>query len=66
LQEEPLRYLEVILGLLPDSAADHWLRAMLRLRTGDAPGAKQDLEWLMENDPDGIDMERVKELYRSL
>ncbi len=63
---DSLRYLDLILALAPDGAIDRLNRARLRLQTGDSPGAKQDLKWLLDNDPPGMDMERVTELYHSL
>ncbi|MBI5772590.1 MAG: trypsin-like peptidase domain-containing protein [Verrucomicrobia bacterium] len=61
-----LRYLDVLLAIAPDSGMDYWSRAVLRLRAGDRAGAKEDLRWLMEKEPPGIDIDRVVELYRSL
>ncbi len=64
--ETALRYLDLLLALDPDSAADRLNRSLLRARAGDAPGAKQDLRWLLDHEPAGVDLDRVTELYRSL
>jgi len=64
--DEPLRYLDLILALAPDEPMERWSRAMLRYKSGDSPGAKQDFKWLLEHQPRGIDLDRVMELYRSL
>ena len=63
---ESLRYLDVILALSPESALDHLDRARLRLQFGDRPGARVDFKWLLDNDPPGIDMDRVAEVFQSL
>ncbi len=61
-----LRYLDVIVALSPDSAPDRLLRARLRLQGRDAAGAKEDLKWILDHQPEGVDLERVTELYQSL
>ena len=63
---EGLRYLDLIIALLPESAMDHLERGRLRLQIGDRAGARQDFKWLLDNDPPGIDMERVAEVFQSL
>ena len=64
--EESLPYLDVILALTPDAPTERWSRAMLRHKSGDSQGAKQDFKWLLEHQPAGIDLDRVMELYRNL
>jgi serine protease Do len=61
-----LRYMDTILALSPDDAAEHWSRALLRLQAGDIKGGRTDLRWLLDNEPRGLDMDKVAELYRSL
>ncbi|MHB8522880.1 MAG: tetratricopeptide repeat protein [Limisphaerales bacterium] len=61
-----LRYLDVSLVLEPDAPRDRLDRAMLRVQTGDTAGARQDLKWLLDHQPHGVDLERVADLYRSL
>jgi S1-C subfamily serine protease/regulator of sirC expression with transglutaminase-like and TPR domain len=66
---ESLRYLDLIVALTPDEriAAAHRLdRARLRLRAGDASGAREDFEWILEKQPAGVDLERVAEAVRAL
>ncbi|MEW6304141.1 MAG: tetratricopeptide repeat protein, partial [Verrucomicrobiota bacterium] len=64
--ENPIHYLDTILALDPQAPMERWSRAMLRLREGDDKGGKEDLEWLLDHTPEGIDMQRVREIYRSL
>jgi regulator of sirC expression with transglutaminase-like and TPR domain len=64
--EDSLRYLDLIVALQPESALERLSRGMLRLRLGDSAGAREDLQWLLDTAPPGLDLERVAELYRSL
>jgi serine protease Do len=64
--EDSLRYLDLVVALNPEPALDRLTRGMLRLRLGDTPGAREDLKWLLDEAPPGIDLERVAELHRSL
>ncbi len=57
-----LRYLDAILTLTPDSAPDRWMRAVLRYNMKQREGALEDADWLLERNPDGIEMKRVREL----
>jgi len=45
---------------------DRLERGRLRLQNGDRAGARQDFKWLLDNDPPGIDMERIAEAFQSL
>lgn len=61
-----LRYQDLIVALQPEVARERLTRARLRLQSGDTPGAKQDLKWLLDGEAPGVDLERIAELYRSL
>ncbi|HSH94214.1 MAG TPA: transglutaminase family protein [Roseimicrobium sp.] len=63
---DPVRYLDLILAIEPNSAMERWSRAAVLVRKGDRAGAKRDLEWLLQQEPPGIDLERVAKIYRSL
>lgn len=63
---QSLRYLELVVAIGSEDPADHWRRAVLRWQSGNADGAKEDLQWLIDKQPAGVNMERVEELYRSL
>ncbi len=66
LTDEALRYLDTIIALAPEEPLDRLNRALLRIRAGDPARAKEDLEWLIDEAPDGLDLDRIAELYRSL
>jgi regulator of sirC expression with transglutaminase-like and TPR domain/S1-C subfamily serine protease len=63
--EEPqamLRYLDAILTISPDSPEDRMYRAFFRYRSGMGPEALEDIAWLLEHEPEGINLDRVREL----
>jgi S1-C subfamily serine protease/regulator of sirC expression with transglutaminase-like and TPR domain len=64
--EQSLPYLDLILTLDPDSPGERLNRAFTRMRTGDKPGAKEDLKALLESAPAGLDLQRIDALYQSL
>ncbi len=63
-QEGMLRYLSAILAIVPDAAQQRGLRAILRHKSGDRDGALQDVDWLLEHQPEGIDQEALREFRR--
>lgn len=64
--ELSLPYLDLILALEPDSPGERLNRAFTRMKTGDSPGAKEDLKRLLETAPAGLDLQRIDALYQSL
>ncbi len=56
-----LRYLDATLALSPDAAEQRWARALLRWQSGEHEGAKQDADWLIEHQPAGAELERVRD-----
>ena len=61
-----LPYLDALVALTPNGGMERWSRAMLRMRVGETSGAREDFQWLLRNRPDGIDLERIEGLLRSL
>jgi regulator of sirC expression with transglutaminase-like and TPR domain/S1-C subfamily serine protease len=61
-----LRYVNAIVTIDPDSAVERGLRAGLRYQSGDRKGALQDVDWLLEHQPEGLDVERVRAFRRVL
>ncbi len=64
--EAGLRYLEAIIAVAPDSVEERMMRSMLRFQTGRRQAAKEDLDWLLDRRPQGVDLQRVQELRRAL
>jgi regulator of sirC expression with transglutaminase-like and TPR domain/S1-C subfamily serine protease len=61
-----LRYVDAILAVEPDAAQERALRVQLRYQAGDRAGALQDIDWLLDHRPEGLDVERVQEMRRRL
>ena len=59
-------YLDLILDISPEQAGERFSRALLRYQAGETEAAKEDLEWLLENRPPGIRIDRLQELYDRL
>ena len=55
-----------MVALQPDSAFDRWARAVLLIQSRRFDAAKEDIEWLLQAKPEGMDLERVLEIYQSL
>jgi regulator of sirC expression with transglutaminase-like and TPR domain len=61
-----LRYLDMIVTIEPNAADERWTRALLRNNLGQKEAAREDVNWLLEKRPEGIDLERVEEFRRLL
>jgi regulator of sirC expression with transglutaminase-like and TPR domain len=61
-----LRYVDTIVAIMPDAAEERGIRAGLRAQSGDREGALQDVDWLLEHMPEGLDVERLREFRRML
>lgn len=59
-------YIDLILDISPEEAGERFSRALLRYQAGEIEDAKRDLEWLIENRPPGIRIDRLQELYDQL
>jgi len=57
-----LRYVEPIVALNPEFGQERWMRAVLRFQDGQLHSAAEDTRWLLEHHPDGVDLDRVREL----
>ncbi len=62
---DSLHYLDLILALQPDSSLDRLQRARLRAQQNDTAGAKEDVQWLIDHSPPGVDPDRLQDLLRS-
>lgn len=59
-------YLELLLAIQPDSAYERFQRAILRVQAAELEGAREDLDWLLENRPPGLDYSRLEQFRESL
>lgn len=53
-------YIELLLAIEPEAAQERFQRALLRIQGDDMKGARDDLDWLLEHRPPGIDYGRLK------
>jgi serine protease Do len=61
-----LRYLDAMLTVTPDAGRERWMRALLRYNTRQREAAREDVDWLVEHHPEGVDPKRVRELRERL
>ncbi|HEX5270614.1 MAG TPA: transglutaminase family protein, partial [Gemmataceae bacterium] len=61
-----LRYLDAMVTITPDSGRERWMRAVLRYNARQRDGAREDVDWLLEHHPEGIDLKRVRQLRERL
>lgn len=64
--ERAENYLELLLAIQPDSAYERFQRAILRVQSSQIEGAREDLDWLLENRPPGLDYSRLQQFRESL
>lgn len=64
--ERMLRYTNLVLLLEPDSASDRFYRAVLCLQSERLDQAREDVDWLMGHDLDGLPRRTVEDLSRAI
>jgi serine protease Do len=60
------RYVDTLVAVSPDSGEDRWMRAVLLFRAGRREEAIRDADWLLQNRPEGVNLNQVDELRRLL
>ncbi|MDA0813757.1 MAG: transglutaminase-like domain-containing protein, partial [Verrucomicrobia bacterium] len=61
-----LPHLDLLLAIAPDEPQERLSRAILLFQSGNPERAVTDIEWLIEHEPPGMDMERLREWRGSL
>ena len=64
--EAVLPYLDMMVAIDQEDANLRLERATLRLRTGQRESARSDFQWLLEKQPEGLRLDRIREALRSL
>ena len=64
--ETVLRYLNTLILLQPDSPQERLNRALMQMRLKKNEKAKEDVRWLLDNNPPGLNRERLLELFQRL
>lgn len=65
-QADVLRYLDAILVVEPESARDRAMRMITSARIGRRTTALTDARWLLDHEPEGIDLDQVRGLIARL
>src|SRR5262245_6722774 len=65
-REGMLRYFDTILAVEPDAGPERWNRALLRFQTGQRKEALEDVDWMLEHAPKGVDRDRLLELRQMM
>lgn len=61
-----LRYLDALLTIEPDAHEERWARAVFRWQAGLRERSAEDCDWLLKREPEGVDLDRVRELRRMI
>ena len=64
--EALLRYLDAILALEPETVVSRVRRMIVAAQVKRDDTARADAEWLLENAPEGVDLDKVRELVTAL
>ena len=60
--EQVLRYLDALIAVDKNLLQERAMRSLIRKRTGRNRAALADLDWFLENEPEGIDLDRVRQM----
>ncbi|MFO0945793.1 MAG: transglutaminase family protein [Planctomycetota bacterium] len=60
------RYLDTIILLVPTNSSARLMRALLHFQSGRKQAALLDTKWLLDHQPDGIDLERVLQFQQMI
>jgi regulator of sirC expression with transglutaminase-like and TPR domain len=60
------RYSEALVAIDPKSAESRMMRSQIRAMSDRTPGAIEDLDWLIENDPPGLNRAQAQQLRDAL
>ena len=59
-REAMLGYTEAVVAIAPDDIQGRGLRAVMRFQTGRRAAAVADLDWILEKNPEGIDLDELR------
>lgn len=57
-----LRYLDALVAIDPEDVESRGLRSLIRFRNGYRDAAISDLNWFLEHEPAGLDLDRIREM----
>jgi regulator of sirC expression with transglutaminase-like and TPR domain/S1-C subfamily serine protease len=68
-EEDPtkaLPYLDLLLAIDPNQAPERFERSRVRFQANDHEGALKDLQWLIDNEPPGVNIDLIRQLLDRL
>ena len=65
-RDDMLSYLDAILVVNPSAVEERVMRAVMHYQGGKPQAGLKDTAWLLDNQPAGVDLERVRELHQAL
>lgn len=63
---DALNYVNLLIQIDPNDPQERLSRAILNIQNKQEQRAKSDLEWLLKTKPEGINLQRIQELYNRL
>ena len=64
--QSALNYVDLLIAIDPKDSQERLSRSILFIQLDQNDDAKKDLEWLLEMEPEGIRIERIRELYNRI
>ncbi len=61
-----LPYFDLLLAIEPDRAPEHFERSRVRFQADDRDGAIADLQWMVDNEPAGVNIGMIRQLLERL
>ncbi len=61
-----LPYLDLLLSIDPDRAPERFERSRIRFQADDRDGAIEDLQWMIDNEPPGVNIDLIRQLLERL
>jgi len=65
-RSDMLHYLDAIVAISPDAIQERIMRAVMHYRAGNPRLGLRDTQWILDHEPEGVDLERVRELQQAL
>ena len=59
-------YLNLLLTVSPEESSERLSRAIILFKSGQKREAKSDIQWLLDKQPQGVDLERLQEWLDTL
>ena len=64
--KDAINYVDLLIAIDPKDPQERLSRSILFIQLDQNDDAKKDLEWLLEMEPEGVRIERIRQLYDRL